>query len=177
MAFLDSIRNLFGPVIVVPQETVSPAPPTTYSIRPLTERSAKETLRLNLRCFKNGENYTKYTFAYLFNEPRSLSYQVVSASGEMAAFAFVLLNPDGTAHLTTIGVAPEHRRRGIGKRLLAHLDEVLRVKGVSTIVLELRVGNSDARNLYSHAGYSIVNRIANYYSDGEDCFLMVKSLV
>lgn len=177
MAFLDSIRSFFGPVIQASPDLVVPAPPTTYTVKPLTERNAKEVLRLNLRCFKNGENYTKYTFAYLFNEPRSLSYQLVAANGEMAAFAFVLLSDDGTAHLTTIGVAPEHRRRGLANRLLNHLDEVLRVKGVSTIVLELRVSNYAARDLYSDAGYSIINRIAGYYSDGEDCFLMVKSLV
>lgn len=177
MAFLDSIRSFFGPVIEPVPDTVVPSPPTTYSIQPLTDKDSKEVLRLNLRCFKNGENYTKYTFAYLFNEPRSLSYQLVTANGEMAAFAFVLMNQDGTAHLTTIGVAPEHRRRGLGARLLKHLDEVLRVKGASTIVLELRVSNLDARNLYIHAGYSIVNRLTKYYSDGEDCFLMVKSIV
>jgi ribosomal-protein-alanine N-acetyltransferase len=101
----------------------------------------------------------------------------VDARGDMAAFAFVLLNSDGTAHLTTIGVAPEHRRRGLASRLLDHLDEVLRVKGVSTIVLELRVSNFAARNLYIESGYSVINRLNKYYSDGEDGFLMVKSLV
>ena len=177
MAFLDSIRSFFGPVVETSPDEVVPAPPTTYRLVPLTEKHSKEVLRLNLRCFKNGENYTKYTFSYLFNEPRSLSYQLVSAAGEMAAFAFVLLDQNGTAHLTTIGVAPEHRRRGLASRLLSHLDEVLRVKGVSTIILELRVSNFAARNLYNEAGYSIVNRIGRYYSDGEDCFLMLKSLV
>ena len=177
MAFLDSIKSIFGPVGVPQTDSVAPAPPTTYSIHPLTEKQSKEVLKLNLRCFRNGENYTKYTFAYLFNEPRSISYQIVTASGEMAAFAFVLLNPDGAAHLTTIGVAPEHRRRGLATRLLNHLDDVLRIKGVSTIVLELRVSNFEAKGLYTDAGYSLVNRLAKYYSDGEDCFLMVKSLV
>jgi ribosomal protein S18 acetylase RimI-like enzyme len=102
---------------------------------------------------------------------------MATASGEMAAFAFVLLNADGAAHLTTIGVAPEHRRRGLAARLLSHLEEVLRIKGVSTIVLELRVSNLAAKSLYTEAGYSLVNRLTKYYSDGEDCFLMVKSLV
>ncbi|MEO6466147.1 MAG: ribosomal protein S18-alanine N-acetyltransferase [Pyrinomonadaceae bacterium] len=143
----------------------------------MTERQSKEVLKLNLRCFRNGENYTKYTFAYLFNEPRAISYQMAGANGEMAAFVFVLLNPDGAAHLTTLGVAPEHRRRGLAVRLLTHLDEVLRIKGVSTIVLELRVSNLAAKRLYTDAGYASVNRLKNYYSDGEDCFLMVKSLV
>lgn len=177
MAFLDSIRSLFAPPRDIVPDLVRPAPATTYLVRPLTARQSREVLKLNLRCFKNGENYTKHTFAYLFNEPRSISYQVVTAAGEMAGFAFVLMNTDGTAHLTTIGVAPEHRRRGLGRMLLAHLEEVLRIKGVSTIVLELRVSNSGARELYSGAGYSLVNRLTKYYSDGEDCFLMVKSLV
>lgn len=177
MAFLDSIRSIFGPVGVPQADSEAPAPPTTYSISPLTEKQSKEVLKLNLRCFRNGENYTKYTFAYLFNEPRSISYQIATSNGEMAAFAFALLNPDGVAHLTTIGVAPEHRRRGLATKLLNHLDEVLRIKGVSTIVLELRVSNLEAKRLYADAGYTLVNRLAKYYSDGEDCFLMVKSLV
>lgn len=177
MAFLDSIRGIFLPVRTTRRGDVVPAAPTNYIVRPLTERQSKEVLKLNQRCFRNGENYTKYTFAYLFNEPRSISYQMATAGGEMAAFAFVLLNPDGAAHLTTIGVAPEHRRRGLAARLLSHLDEVLRIKGVSTIVLELRVSNLAAKRLYTDAGYSLVNRLKNYYSDGEDCFLMVKSLV
>ena len=177
MAFLDSIKGIFGPVRTAGYDDAIPAPSTTYTVRPLTERQSKEVLKLNLRCFPNGENYTKYTFAHLFNEPRSISYQMATARGEMAAFAFVLLNPDGAAHLTTIGVAPEHRRRGLAARLLGHLDEVLRIKGVSTIALELRVSNLAAKRLYTDAGYSLVNRLTKYYSDGEDCFLMVKSLV
>ena len=177
MAFLESIKGIFGPVRTRVRADVRAAPPTTYTVRPLTERQLKEVLNLNLRCFRNGENYTKYTFAYLFNEPRSISYQMVTASGEMAAFAFVLLNPDGVAHLTSIGVAPEHRRRRLAARLLNHLDEILRIKGVSTIVLELRVSNLAAKRLYTDAGYALVNRLTKYYSDGEDCFLMVKSLV
>ncbi|MEJ7699673.1 MAG: hypothetical protein WKF71_08535 [Pyrinomonadaceae bacterium] len=40
-------------------------PSTVYEIRPLTELHLKEVLTLNLRCFKEGENYTKYTFSYL----------------------------------------------------------------------------------------------------------------
>lgn len=177
MAVFESIRSLFAPSVPLRPQVVRPAPPTTYSITPLIEKHSIEVIKLNNRCFRNGENYTKYTFAYLFGEPNSLSYQIVTARGEMAGFVFVLLNADGAAHLTTIGVAPEHRRRGLALRLLTHLEDVLRVKGVSTIVLEVRVGNVFAKALYGTAGYSTINRIAKYYTDGEDCFMMVKSLV
>ena len=180
MAVLATIRNFFGGTPAAPaevEERIEAAPPSSYAIRPLTEKRLKEVLNLNLRCFRNGENYTKYTFAYLFNEPRALSYQVVTDDGSMAAYMFVIMQDDGTAHLTTIGVAPEHRRRGVAAMLLDHLETVLLAKGISTIVLEVRVKNVPAQLLYVRRGYMTVKRIAHYYSDGEDCFMMVKSLL
>lgn len=180
MAVLATIRNLFAGTntsLAQAEECVEAAPPSRYAIRPLTEKQLKEVLKLNLRCFRDGENYTKYTFAYLFNEPRALSYQIVTDDGTMAAYMFVITQDDGTAHLTTIGVAPEHRRRGIAAKLLAHLENVLRAKGLSTIVLEVRVKNVPAQLLYVRNGFMTVKRISHYYSDGEDCFMMVKSLI
>ena len=179
MAVLANIWNLFAGAPAPRarrQQRVVPAPPTSYTVRPLTEKSSREVLKLNLRCFRNGENYTRYTFAYLFNEPKALSYQAVTDGGKMAAYMFVIVQQDGTAHLTTIGVAPEHRRRGIARMLLQHLETVLKAKGVSTIVLEVRVHNTPAQMLYDRNGYTAVKRIARYYTDGEDCFMMVKSL-
>lgn len=176
MAVLTSIRNLFiGPIEAV-EERNDAAEQTSYTVRPLTEKNAREVLKLNMRCFRNGENYTKYTFAYLFNDPKALSYQAVTAEGKMAAYMFVIVQHDGTAHLTTIGVAPEHRRRGIAEMLLGHLECVLRAKGISTIVLEVRVKNVPAQLLYVRNGFTTIKRIAKYYTDGEDCFMMVKSL-
>ena len=110
MAVLESIRNFFIPVNWAEEENVTPAPPTTYKILPLTLDDISDVLRLNLRCFRNGDNYTKYTFEYLLNEPRTLSYRVVTEAGEIVGFAFVMVKDHNAAHLTTIGVAPEHRR-------------------------------------------------------------------
>lgn len=94
----------------------------------------------------------------------------------MAGFAFVMMNPDGAGHLTTIGVAPEHRRRGLGILLLTRLEEALKQKEASTIVLEVRISNIAAQKLYNSSGYSVVQRLSSYYSNGEDGYLMVKSL-
>ena len=176
MAVLQTIRNFFVPLETAEPETVVPAPHTEYLIRPLTDKNLNEVLRLNVRCFRNGENYTKHTFNYLLSEPRTLSYRVVTATAEMVGFVFVLVNEDGSAHLTTIGVAPEHRRRNLAKRLLLHAEKALRQRGVYTIVLEVRVSNIAAQTVYRDVGYSVVQRLAKYYSNGEDCYLMVKSL-
>ncbi len=176
MAVLQTIRNLFVPVDLGEPEIIVPALPTSYSIHPLTDKNLNEVLRLNVRCFRNGENYTKHTFNYLLGEPRNLSYRIVTSSGEMVGFVFVLVNEDGSAHLTTIGVAPEHRRRSLAKRLLRHVEDALRARAVFTIVLEVRVSNTSAQDLYRAAGYSVVQRLAKYYNNGEDCYLMIKSL-
>ena len=176
MAVLQTIKNFFAPPEFDEPETVVPAPATVYKIQPLTEKHLKEVLHLNLRCFKNGENYTKHTFNFLLGEPDTLSYRIVTATGEMVGFAFVMTVDNGAGHLTTIGVAPEHRRRGLAEKLLAHLENALRRRGIGTIMLEVRVSNSAAQILYHRNNYSIVQRISNYYNNGEDCYLMVKSL-
>jgi ribosomal-protein-alanine N-acetyltransferase len=177
MAVLETLKSLFVPMVLPEPEEVLPAPPCKYTVRPLTMEQLPEVLRLNIRCFRNGDNYTKHTLEYLLNEPKTLSYRMVTETDELVGFAFVMVNENNAAHLTTIGVAPEHRRRGIGRRLLQHVEETLRRKGISTIMLEVRVSNDNAQDLYRRHGYMSVQRINRYYSNGEDCFLMIKSIV
>lgn len=177
MAVLDSIRNFLRPAIPAEPEIIVPAPPSEYTIGPLTPDHLADVLRLNIRCFRNGDNYTKHTFEYLLNEPRTLSYRVSADNGEMVGFAVVMINENGAAHLTTIGVAPEHRRRGIAARLLGHIENAIRARGISTLLLEVRVGNEAAQKLYNDAGYTIAQRINKYYNNGEDCYLMMKAVV
>lgn len=176
MAVFQSIRSLFIPVRPAEPQVIVPAPRTEYTIRPLTGANLNEVIRLNMRCFPNGDNYNKHTFSYLLSEPSTISYMAVTASNELAGFVFVMVNRNGAAHLTTIGVAPEHRRRGVARRLITHLETALREKGLGTVMLEVRVGNAGAQELYTSAGYTTVQRIQRYYSDGEDCFLMMKPL-
>ena len=177
MAVLQTIRNFLGSAHVAESEEILPAPPTTYDVRPLTRDHLQEVMRLNLRCFRNGENYTKHTFAYLFNTPNTLSYRAVTPLDETVGFVFVMLNENGSGHLTTIGVAPEHRRRRVGEMLLAHAEDALRKRSATTVILEVRVSNLGAQAMYRGAGYSVVQKIENYYTNSEACYLMMKSLV
>ncbi len=176
MAVLQKIRELFIPAEEFESEVIVPAPVDVYEIRPLTELHLREVLALNLRCFKEGENYTKFTFSYLLNEPNCLSYRIVTTSERMAGYIFIMTNEEGTGHITTIGVAPEHRRRGLANRLISHAERMLNKRNISTVMLEVRVSNTIAQALYQAFGYSIVQRLSSYYNNGEDGFLMVKSL-
>jgi ribosomal-protein-alanine acetyltransferase len=176
VAVFQSLRNLFFFSPAAEEEIIVPAPPTTYSINPVSHQNLPEIVRLNLRCFRNGENYSKHTFNYLMNEPQSLSYRAVTAEGKIAGIVFVVVNPNGAAHITTLCVAPEHRRRGVAVMLLEHLHAMLIEKGITTVVLEVRVSNLSAQSLYKSAGYSVLQRVVKYYNNGEDGYLMLRSL-
>jgi ribosomal-protein-alanine N-acetyltransferase len=77
------------------------------------------------------------------------------------------------AHVTTIGIAPEHRGKGIGELLfLALIDIALEMKA-NWLTLEVRVSNSVAQNLYRKYGLTTAGTKKHYYSDnGEDAYLM-----
>lgn len=77
------------------------------------------------------------------------------------------------AHVTTIGVAPEHRGRGLGEFLLVTLfDEAIR-RGAEWLTLEVRVSNEPAKALYHKYGFTEQGVRRRYYSDnGEDAFIM-----
>ncbi len=77
------------------------------------------------------------------------------------------------AHITTIGVRPEFRGRGLGELLfIAMVDEAIR-RHVNWVTLEVRVSNISAQALYRKYGFTVQGRRPRYYSDNnEDAFIM-----
>ena len=71
------------------------------------------------------------------------------------------------SELLLLAVAPSHRRRGIGRRLLEHFLEQARADGATRVHLEVRDGNP-AIEMYRGAGFTPIGRRRNYYhtSDG-----------
>jgi ribosomal-protein-alanine N-acetyltransferase len=147
-----------------------------FDVRPLTLTQLDECWRLDQRCFVDGEAYSKETFEYLLTAPESVSYRAVNRGGAMVGFIVGLVEPDHTGHVTTLGVAPEHRRRGIANKMMKKVEDGFRRRGVRIIRLEVRSVNSGAQQLYRHLGYTVTQRLPKYYSNGGDGLLMVKSL-
>ncbi|MGI8670469.1 MAG: ribosomal protein S18-alanine N-acetyltransferase [Aridibacter sp.] len=177
MAVMQKIKEFFIPAEFEEKpEIIIPAPPTIYSIHPLTKKNLREILLLNLRCFKRGEDYNKATFTYLLTDSDTLGYQLITASKQIVGFVFIVANNKKVGHITTIGIAPEHRKRGLARKLLNHAENVLLQKGFDSVVLEVRVSNFAAQNLYSKYGYVIIQKLDKYYNNDEDAYLMSKFL-
>ena len=148
-----------------------------YDVRPLTAAQLDECWRLDHRCFVDGEAYSRETFEYLLTSPDSVSYRAVTPDGAMVGFIVGLVEPDSTGHITTLGVAPEHRRRQIARRMLLKVEDGFRRRGVRIARLEVRSVNTGAQDLYAKLGYAVTQRLPRYYSNGGDGLLMIKSLV
>jgi [ribosomal protein S18]-alanine N-acetyltransferase len=184
MAVLKKIRSRWwsqgeesaDPVVEYDSAARSSLYEVRYDVRPLTVTQLDECWRLDQRCFVDGEAYSRDTFEYLLTAPESVSYRAVTQGGAMAGFIIGLVEPDHTGHVTTVGVAPEHRRRRIAHRLMEKVEDGFRRRKVHLVRLEVRSINTGAQQLYSNLGYTITQRLPRYYSNGGDGLLMVKSL-
>ncbi len=177
MAVMQKIKEILLPENIEEPTGFADAAPTRYKVIPLKEKNLDEVLKLNLRCFLHGENYTKQTFQHLLTAPNILGYRIITTDRDIAGFIFIAVNNEKVGHITTIGVAPEHRKRGLAKKLLQHVEKALAKRNFDSVVLEVRVSNYIAQNLYHRLGYTIIQKLTSYYSDGEDAYMMSKSLV
>jgi ribosomal protein S18 acetylase RimI-like enzyme len=59
-----------------------------------------------------------------------------------------------------LAVCPEHRRRGIGRALMQHLELKLTRMGCPKLNLQVRAANSQAQSFYQHLGYRVEDRIS-----------------
>lgn len=73
------------------------------------------------------------------------------------------LEPDW--EIENIAVAANSRRRGLGKRLLSALLNRAREDGASTIFLEVRESNDEARAFYERLQFVENGRRSRYYRD------------
>ena len=77
------------------------------------------------------------------------------------------------AHITTLAVHPDLRRRYIGEILLINDIEQAQGVGASWLTLEVRVSNHVAQNLYSKYGFKNLGTRRRYYQDNDEDALVL----
>ena len=69
-----------------------------------------------------------------------------------------------------LSVDPEHRRLGLGKKLVMKTIEEMRELGADEVILETEITNTAALRLYESIGFLRDKRLASYYLNGNDAF-------
>lgn len=80
-------------------------------------------------------------------------------------------------HVHNLAVAPERRRRGLGRTLLRTAITAAGRSAARWALLEVRAGNEGARRLYEGEGFAVVGRRRGYYADPvEDALVLRRAL-
>ncbi len=99
-------------------------------------------------------------------------YLTARTQGGLVGYGGALVILD-EAHVMTLAVREDFRRRGVAMRILLQLIEDVRVKGARFLTLEVRKSNQAAIDLYSRLGFQIMGERRNYYVDNlENALIM-----
>jgi len=99
---------------------------------------------------------------------------IASETGEAKLLGFVIAHCSSDQwEIENIVVAPEHRRRRIGRALLREMLDLARELGAKSVLLEVRDSNAAARQFYAGFGFAEVARRRAYYRDPEEDALLL----
>ena len=139
------------------------------TIAEMTAADIPAVYALELICFTAP--WTMEAYLDELENPTSF-YFTAKIDGEVVGFGGMWAIVD-EAHIVTLATSPAHRRHGIGRQLLTALMAMAAQLDIKEITLEVRIGNTPARNLYESFGFQSLAIRKNYYPDnGEDGVIM-----
>ena len=106
------------------------------------------------------------------SSPRACLMCEEGAAGDLIGFVLGRRVDRDVVEVDLVAVDPDHRRRGIGRRVLAEMVAAEQTDGVREFRLELAADNVAALGLYTSVGFVVVGQRARYYPDGEDALLL-----
>jgi [ribosomal protein S18]-alanine N-acetyltransferase len=133
-------------------------------------------LAIDQASFPSGVSYDSEELSYFINRTEAETI-VLERDGRIAAFLIVDINPKrAMATMVTLDVADDSRRLGYGTRLLRRSEQLLVRAGVRRYELQVDVENHGAIAFYKNHGFRKIGTLKGYYTNGNDAFVMVKTL-
>lgn len=140
----------------------------------MTSEDFEAMYRLDQACFEPGIAYSRVELRRFLRLPAAEGV-VFELDGAIAGFAIGYLS-DRAAHVVTLDVAGDHRRKGIGRIVLGELLRRFEEAGAREARLEVAEENGGAIAFYEGLGFSRRRRIPDYYGRGRHAFEMGKQL-
>lgn len=143
-------------------------------IRKLVLEDAPAIAELEKRCF--SDPWSEKSIASEVHNP--LAYWLVAEDGGEILGYIGSQSVLDAADVMNLAVSPDHRRKGIGEKLIKALTRHLQEHGVIALLLEVRVSNAPAIRLYEKLGFVQVGRRPRYYTNPrEDALILRKELI
>lgn len=144
------------------------------SIRRLSLDDLDQLTALEGACF--SAPWSREAYRQELEDNDLACYWGLFADHRLVGFAGYWLILD-EAHITNVAVAPDCRRRGLGRLLVQTLCTSCLAAQGRYLTLEARAGNLAALRLYEEAGFTREGRRRDYYDQPvEDAIIMWKDL-
>lgn len=147
--------------------------------RPMGAADAEGAAELEQRCFASAhhEAWSANMFLSEVGEDVSAprSWWVAHDNGKLLGFAGGMV-VDNDIQILDVAVDPDQRRRGIARKLLAHVSYDAQMLGATTASLEVETENAAAIALYRALGFEQIGCRRDYYGAGNDALVMQASL-
>jgi ribosomal protein S18 acetylase RimI-like enzyme len=106
------------------------------------------------------------------------SYVVDGEDGQLAAFLIGFLSQADPeeAYVHFVGVAPEHRGEGLGRRLYERFFEDARAHGRRRVRCVTSPANEESVAFHKALGFEVERLVRDYDGPGEDRVLFVRAL-
>jgi ribosomal-protein-alanine N-acetyltransferase len=127
--------------------------------------------RLDQLCFEPGIAYTRAQIRRFLRLATARSV-VADVAGEIVGFAIGYRARRGVAHVLTLDVHPDFRRRGLGHELMRAVLSGLAEDGAVETRLEVDVRNAGAIAFYERLGFRPLRRLEDYYAAGRPALEM-----
>jgi [ribosomal protein S18]-alanine N-acetyltransferase len=158
---------------------MAPPPEQAWEIRQMTPEDMPAVMEIESVAFKNPwsaelvrrELNHDWSTILLLEEPLP-----DGRSKRLLGFSIFWVVHD-ELHILNVATAPEHRRRGVARKVMDATLERGRQRKCTLATLEVRRSNEGALHLYQSLGFRSVGVRPNYYVDeGEDAIVMVLDL-
>ena len=148
--------------------------PSPIVLEPFADEHVAGVLKVERECFPAP--WTEAMFRQEVEE-KWLSRSFVALQKDEVIGYVIAWFLRGEVHILNLAVAKSQQRRGIGRRMLAHVVDLADSEHCHMITLEVRVTNEPAKLLYLSMGFAPVGIRRRYYHDNnEDAIVMTKRL-
>ena len=127
--------------------------------------------RIDRTCFPEDIAFSRTELKFYLNHPESIA-RVAEEDGRILGFVLARVESPLFAHVLTLDIVTEARRRNIGTSLMEELHRMLRERGIGAAVLEVAINNIPAQRLYEKMHYQYLGILTGYYHGREDAYRM-----
>jgi [ribosomal protein S18]-alanine N-acetyltransferase len=141
-------------------------------IRSYRQTDLPELHRIDQICFEGDIAFTKAEMLFYLTHPKSI-IAVAERGDGIVGFAVGQMGGQASAHIFTLDVIPEARRKKVGTRLIESLHQAFRDKNMRIVDLEVSTKNRAAQCMYEKLQYYCVGVLPGYYNGREDAYRMM----